>query len=138
MKTSTWIFLITIGVVLLVIGLSIAWRVEMVKQTFGVPPYTYQIDVPATPYFIPGIALTTIGGLLTGISILGFIIGYQKEAAKEIISEGIKKWKEPTPSPPQAVANVKYCPKCGASMSRESTYCPKCGQRQSEMEKCPA
>jgi len=65
MKTSTWIFLITIGVVLLVIGLSIAWRVEMVKQTFGVPPYTYQIDVPATPYFIPGIALTTIGGLLT-------------------------------------------------------------------------
>jgi len=132
MKTSNWIVLIIIGAVLMIIGLSIAWRVEMVKQKFGVSPYTYEMEVPTAPYVIPGIALTSIGGLLIGISILGFIIGYQKEAAKEIISEGIRKWKEPSPPPPQTVANVKYCPKCGASMSKESTYCPKCGQKQSE------
>jgi ribosomal protein L40E len=29
------------------------------------------------------------------------------------------------------VANVKYCPKCGANMSKEATYCPKCGEKQS-------
>lgn len=125
MKTSTWIVLIIIGAVLMVIGLSIAWRVEMRNIGFG-------IEVPTTPYFMPGVALAGIGGLLITISILGFIIGYQKEAAKEIISEGIRKWKEPSP-PSQTVANVKYCPKCGASMSKESTYCPKCGQKQSEM-----
>jgi hypothetical protein len=131
MKTRTWIILIIVGAILIIVGLSIAWRVEMVKQKFGVPPYTYEMEVPSTPYFIPGIALTAIGGLLISISILGFIIGYQKEAAKEIISEGIRKWKEPAPPPPPS-ANVKYCPKCGASMSKEAIYCPKCGQKQSE------
>jgi len=125
MKTSTWIVLIIIGAVLIVIGLSIAWHVEMRNIGFG-------IEVPTTPYLMPGVALAGIGGLLITISILGFIIGYQKEVAKEIISEGIRKWKEPSPPPPQTVANVKYCPKCGASMSKESTYCPKCGQKQSE------
>jgi hypothetical protein len=123
MKTSTWIVLVIIGAVLMIIGLSIAWRVEMV------PPY--EMEVPSTPYFMLSIALTGIGGLLISISILGFFIVYQKEVAKEIISEGIRKWKEPPPPPPQTVANVKYCPKCGASMSKEATYCPKCGEKQS-------
>ena len=121
MKTTTWIFLAVIGAILLMVGLSIAWRVEMRKQTFGIPPYTYEMDIPTTPYVMPGIGLTIVGGLLITFSILGFSIGYSKRAAVEVISEGIKK----------AATNVKYCPKCGASMSLDTSYCPKCGHKQS-------
>jgi heme/copper-type cytochrome/quinol oxidase subunit 1 len=127
--------LIIIGVILMVVGFGIMGIVVWVDQTFGVPPFTSTIKVPTTPFWIPGAVLGTVGVALTGLS--GFLLfwrwfmGTQKEAAKEIISEGIRKWKEPSPpSPP--TANVKYCPKCGASMSKESTYCPKCGQKQSE------
>ena len=122
MRASTWIVLIIVGALLIIVGLSIATQVVWQQGPYG-------ISYPTASFVLPGYALAGIGGLLITISILGFIIGYQKEAAKEIVSEGIRKWKEPSPPPPPS-ANVKYCPKCGASMSKESTYCPKCGEKQ--------
>lgn len=126
MKVSTWIVLIVIGVVLLVIGASIAWRVVWETGPYGIP-------IATMPFLWPGYALIIVGILIIGVSSFvmfwRWFIGTQKEAAKEIISEGIRRWKEPVPPPPPAT-NVKYCPKCGASMSLDATYCPRCGQKQ--------
>lgn len=38
--------------------------------------------------------------------------------------------KVPEVAPPKPVAEVKYCPKCGASMPLDATYCPKCAHKQ--------
>jgi len=86
MKTTIWVFLLVIGAVLLIVGLSIAWRVEMRKQTFGIPPYTYEMDVPATPYVLPGMGLTMIGGSSNGAlrfrALLALVHGISEGSSK--------------------------------------------------------
>ena len=38
--------------------------------------------------------------------------------------------KAPEVAPPKPAANVKYCPKCGATIPVDAIYCPKCGYKQ--------
>jgi len=74
------------------------------------------------------------GFLLLGISgIIGLITACLPLAisAKQLSTRlEAPRPKAPEVAPPKPVANVKYCTKCGASMSVDAVYCPKCGEKQ--------
>ncbi len=91
--------------------------------------------------WIPGVPRMTLdsiwimffGFLLLGISgIIGLITACLPLAisAKQLST----RLEAPRPTaeaaPPKPVAKVKYCTKCGASMSVDAIYCPKCGEKQ--------
>jgi len=91
-------------------------------------------------YGFPSMTLNSIwimffGFLLLGISgIIGLVTACLPLAisAKQLST----RLEAPRPKAPEAAppkpSEVKYCPKCGASMSLDTTFCPKCGQRQTE------
>ena len=92
--------------------------------------------------YIPGFPSITLdsiwimffGFLLLGISgIIGLITACLPLAisAKQLSTRlEAPRPKAPEGAPRKPVANVKYCTKCGASMSLDAIYCPKCGQEQ--------
>jgi hypothetical protein len=90
-------------------------------------------------YGFPSMTLNSIwimffGFLLLGISgIIGLVTACLPLAisAKQLSTRlEAPRPKTPEGAPPQTVANVKYCTKCGASMSPDAIYCPKCGHKQ--------
>jgi ribosomal protein L40E len=84
------------------------------------------------PFVSPWIML--FGFLILGISgIIALVIAclHLALSAKQL-SKRLEAPKAPEVAPPRSVANVKYCTKCGASMSLDSVYCPKCGQKHPE------
>lgn len=93
-----------------------------------------------TPWF-PKITLDSIwviffGFLLLGISgIIALVTACLPLAisAKQL-SAGFEapRLKAPEVAPPKPAAEVKYCPKCGASMPLDAIYCPKCAHRQTQ------
>ena len=85
-------------------------------------------------YGFPSMTLNSIwimffGFLLLGISgIIGLVTACLPLAisAKQLST----RLEAPRPKAPKAVAEVKYCTKCGASMPLDAIYCLKCGQKQ--------
>jgi len=123
MKAKTWIFLAIGGIILVVIGIALTQIIVWSSGPFGIP-------MPSAPFAMVGIALAAIGGVLTSISILAFIIGYSKESAKEVISEGIRTWKEKETPPPPPPPGTQVCPTCGGPLTYieqyQRWYCYKC------------
>lgn len=90
-------------------------------------------------YWFPGLNLNSIwimffGFLLLGISgILGLVTACLPLAisAKQLSTKPEKTRPEKQETVhPKKVAKVKYCTKCGASVSIDAVYCPKCGEKQ--------
>ena len=92
--------------------------------------------------WIPGVPRMTLdsiwimffGFLLLGISgIIGLVTACLPLAisAKQLSARlEAPRPRAPEAAPPKRVEEVKYCPKCGASMPLDATYCLKCGQKQ--------
>jgi hypothetical protein len=87
------------------------------------------LSVPEQPFASPWIMF--FGFLVLGISGIIILIGaclpiviFVKQLFAEVGAPQI--------ITPEFAANLKYCPKCGASMPLEATYCPKCGKKQSK------
>jgi len=90
--------------------------------------------IPGFPRLtIDSIWIVFFGFLLLGISgIIALITACLPLAmsAKQLSTTLGARPKAPEVIPAKPVEEVKYCSKCGASMSQDAIYCPKCGQKQ--------